>query len=67
MPIFKLRDDSYAFPDPELAEDNGLLAIGGDLSPVRLLNAYMNGIFPWYNEGEPIMWWCPHELSLIHI
>lgn len=65
MPIFKLRDDSYAFPDPELAEDNGLLAIGGDLSPVRLLNAYINGIFPWYNEGEPIMWWCPHERFVI--
>ncbi len=55
--IFKLRDDSYAFPSAELAEPDGLLAIGGDLSPLRLLNAYANGIFPWYNTGEPILWW----------
>ncbi|GAB2503147.1 leucyl/phenylalanyl-tRNA--protein transferase [Arenimonas alkanexedens] len=40
-------------------EPNGLLAMGGDLSPTRLLNAYRQGIFPWYSEGEPILWWCP--------
>ena len=65
MPVFKLKDDIYVFPKPELAEDNGLLAIGGDLSTLRLINAYVNGIFPWYNEGEPIMWWCPHERFVI--
>lgn len=43
-----------ALPDP-----NGLLAAGGDLHPERLLNAYRRGIFPWYSEGEPILWWCP--------
>ena len=55
--IYRLLDDDYAFPSAELAEPDGLLAIGGDLSPLRLLNAYANGIFPWYNEGEPILWW----------
>lgn len=49
------------FPDPNhaLVEPNGLLAFGGDLSPSRLLTAYANGIFPWFNEGEPILWWSP--------
>ncbi|WP_028580411.1 leucyl/phenylalanyl-tRNA--protein transferase [Desulfogranum japonicum] len=56
MPVFRLIDDPI-FPAPELADDNGLLAIGGDLSPVRLLSAYSQGIFPWYNEGDPILWW----------
>jgi len=50
-----------SFPDPGLAldEPNGLLAFGGDLSPERLLAAYRQGIFPWYREGEPILWWSP--------
>lgn len=50
-----------AFPDPNLAlnEPNGLLAMGGDLSPQRLLRAYDLGIFPWYNPDEAILWWCP--------
>ena len=65
MGIFRLSDESYAFPNPVYAEENGLLAIGGDLSPGRLVNAYVNGIFPWYNEGEPIMWWCPKERFVI--
>lgn len=47
------------FPPPRLAEENGLLAIGGDLVPQRLLLAYSQGIFPWYNDGEPILWWSP--------
>ena len=47
------------FPPPGTAGEDGLLAIGGDLSIERLLLAYRNGIFPWYNEGEPICWWCP--------
>ena len=49
------------FPDPALAETepNGLLAVGGDLSPARLVNAYRRGIFPWYSEGQPILWWSP--------
>lgn len=51
--------DELAFPDPDLAEDNGLLAVGGDLSPKRLLLAYSLGIFPWYEEGLPILWHSP--------
>ena len=46
-------------PHPSHADDDGLLAVGGDLSPQRLLEAYHNGIFPWYNPGEPILWWSP--------
>lgn len=49
------------FPDPAgaLAEPNGLLAFGGDLSPQRLIGAYARGIFPWYSEGDPLLWWSP--------
>lgn len=47
------------FPNPEEAEAEGLLAIGGDLSPERLIAAYQQGIFPWYSEGQPILWWSP--------
>lgn len=55
------RQPLQPFPDPAFAlpEPNGLLAIGGDLSPVRLLNAYREGIFPWFNPDEPILWWSP--------
>ncbi len=58
MPVFRLIDD-LVFPSPELAEPDGLLAIGGDLSPQRIILAYGSGIFPWYSEGEPILWWSP--------
>ncbi len=58
MPVFVLND-KLIFPSPEQAEKDGLLAIGGDLSPERLLLAYSKGIFPWYSEGQPILWWSP--------
>lgn len=58
MPVF-LLNESLIFPNPELSEDNGLLAVGGDLSLERLLLAYKNGIFPWYSEEDPILWWSP--------
>jgi leucyl/phenylalanyl-tRNA--protein transferase len=58
MPFYQLIE-APVFPPVELAEPNGLLALGGDLSPERLLLAYSSGIFPWYNEGEPILWWSP--------
>ncbi len=58
MPVFKLSD-KIAFPPPELAREDGLLAVGGDLSTERLLLAYQMGIFPWYAEGDPILWWSP--------
>jgi leucyl/phenylalanyl-tRNA--protein transferase len=55
------RDPAAPFPPAgrALREPNGLLAMGGDLTPERLLNAYRHGIFPWYSAGEPILWWCP--------
>ena len=56
MPVFQLTDD-LRFPPVTLAEDSGLLAIGGDLSPQRLLSAYQAGIFPWFSEGDPLLWW----------
>jgi len=54
-------DPESPFPPLEtaLARPNGLLAVGGDLSPSRLIDAYRRGIFPWFNEGEPILWWSP--------
>jgi leucyl/phenylalanyl-tRNA--protein transferase len=58
MPVFQLPDE-IVFPDPSLAQPEGLLAVGGDLSSERLLAAYANGIFPWYSENEPILWWSP--------
>lgn len=58
MPIFSLTDE-LVFPHPSLAED-GILAIGGDLKPERLLLAYRHGIFPWYSYGEPIIWHAPN-------
>ena len=58
--VFRL-DKRILFPEPALAEPDGLLAVGGDLSTERLLLAYQNGIFPWYSEGEPILWFSPHE------
>jgi leucyl/phenylalanyl-tRNA--protein transferase len=52
-------DDDLWFPPIELASEEGVLAVGGDLSTDRLLLAYHSGIFPWYNPGEPILWWSP--------
>lgn len=49
----------YGFPNPINADEQGLLAVGGDLIPERLLAAYNSGIFPWYEEGQPILWWSP--------
>ena len=57
--IPKLSGFSYAFPDPKNADKRGLLAWGGDLKKERVLNAYMQGIFPWYNPDDPILWWSP--------
>lgn len=58
MPLFRLTDEPV-FPSPELADEDGLLAVGGDLSEERLLRAYSMGIFPWYSEEYPILWWSP--------
>jgi leucyl/phenylalanyl-tRNA--protein transferase len=58
MPVFRLNA-RLAFPPPELADESGLLAVGGDLRPERLLLAYSLGIFPWYSDGLPILWYSP--------
>lgn len=63
--IFRL-DERLLFPNPALAEEDGLLAVGGDLSAERLLLAYRNGIFPWYSEDEPILWFSPHERFVLY-
>ena len=63
--IFRL-DERLVFPDPALAEEDGLLAVGGDLSVERLLLAYQNGIFPWYGDDSPILWYSPHERFVLY-
>lgn len=65
--LTQLEANSLHFPNPELAldEPNGLLAIGGDLSPARLLAAYHNGIFPWYEPHRPILWWSPNPRGVL--
>lgn len=63
--IFRL-DKRIIFPDPALAEPDGLLAVGGDLGTERLLLAYNNGIFPWYSDGSPILWYSPHERFVLY-
>ena len=72
--IFQLNDDDCFFPPADRANADGLLAFGGDLSPQRLIVAYANGIFPWYSEDEPILWWSldprlimrPGEMKVSH-
>lgn len=59
MPVFWLSPNDLTFPNPALANEDGILAIGGDLSVERLLVAYNNGLFPWFNPGDPILWWSP--------
>jgi len=54
------------FPDPNLAEDDGLVAVGGELSAEYLLSAYSQGLFPWFNEGEPILWWSPNPRMILY-
>lgn len=65
MPVFWLSEEKISFPNPTLAREDGLLAVGGDLCVERLLLAYTHGIFPWYNPGDEIMWWCPKERFVI--
>lgn len=58
MPVYQIPDEQFIFPHPSLANPDGLIGIGSDLHPKRLLLAYQNGIFPWNNAGEQIHWWC---------
>ncbi len=67
MQLVKLEANSVNFPEPEMAlqEPNGLLAIGGDLTQPRLLSAYYQGIFPWFDPGEMILWWSPDPRAVL--
>ena len=66
MTIYALDEyDETLFPDPAEADPDGLLAIGGGLSEKRLIHAYINGIFPWYSEGQPVLWWSPDPRCLL--
>lgn len=66
MNIFPLDKYSYIFPNPKDACDEGVLAYGGDLNPNRIIKAYMNGIFPWYNMDDPILWWSPNPRLILY-
>jgi leucyl/phenylalanyl-tRNA--protein transferase len=66
MPIFRLVDE-VIFPPIDLTSGNGILAVGGDLLPQRLIAAYSEGIFPWYSEGEPIIWWSPDPRFILFL
>jgi leucyl/phenylalanyl-tRNA--protein transferase len=63
--VFELSVDTIWFPEAELADEDGLLAIGGDLSVQRLLLAYRNAIFPWFSEGDPILWYAPNKRFIL--
>jgi leucyl/phenylalanyl-tRNA--protein transferase len=67
MSLIPWLDETFEFPDIKGALDdpNGLLAAGGDLNPLRLLNAYRNGIFPWFDDHQPILWWSPDPRAVI--
>jgi leucyl/phenylalanyl-tRNA--protein transferase len=68
IPWLKSGDPPDAFPPVEtaLTDPDGLLCAGGDLSPARLLAAYRRGIFPWFSEGQPILWWSPDPRTVLH-
>ena len=65
MPVFLLSDRLF-FPPPALARKDGLLAVGGDLSQERLRLAYRMGIFPWFSNGDPILWWSPDPRLVLY-
>ncbi len=66
MPVYRLTRE-LVFPHPREAEPNGLLAVGGDLGSGRLLLAYSMGIFPWYSDGQPILWWSPDPRCVLEL
>src|SRR3972149_4039738 len=65
MFVLKSNTADLRFPPVELASPEGLLAVGGDLRAERLLEAYRHGIFPWYNPGQPILWWSPDPRAVL--
>lgn len=63
--VFQLPKE-HIFPDPSYADESGLIAVGGDLDPQRIYKAYQIGIFPWYSDGEPILWWTPNPRFVLY-
>lgn len=66
MPVYWLDKDDVSFPPAELANEDGIIALGGDLSVERLLSAYWNGIFPWFNNDDPFIWWSPDPRFVLY-
>lgn len=66
MPVYWLDKDDISFPPPDFANEDGILALGGDLSVPRLMEAYQNGIFPWFNEQDPFIWWSPDPRFVLY-
>ncbi len=62
-----IRQPTFAPWEPELADESGLLAIGGDLRPDRLLSAYRSGVFPWYSDNDPVCWWSPDPRAIFEL
>jgi leucyl/phenylalanyl-tRNA---protein transferase len=67
LPAVLSPEDAAVFPDPLLFDEQGLIAVGGDLSPARLLAAYRAGIFPWYGDDTPVLWWSPDPRAIIEL
>ena len=65
MPVYLLTDE-FLFPPPHMAAESGLVAVGGDLRQKRLLLAYRMGIFPWFSDSEPILWWSPDPRLVLY-
>ncbi|MFK7980293.1 MAG: leucyl/phenylalanyl-tRNA--protein transferase [Saprospiraceae bacterium] len=66
MPVYLLAKDDIAFPPADLANEDGILALGGDLSVPRLIEAYQNRIFPWFNDHDPFIWWSPDPRFVLY-
>src|SRR5215207_8349956 len=64
---FLLPGDPFPAVDCALIDPNGLLAAGGDLSPERLIDAYARGIFPWFGDDDPLLWWSPDPRMVLHV
>ena len=67
MYLHQLENNSLSFPDPRDANKEGIVAWGGDLNPSRLLRAYQNGIFPWYSQQDPILWWSTNPRLIMEL
>jgi len=65
--IPQINKKTIGFPHPHSADEDGLLAWGGDLDPQRIIHAYQNGIFPWYSKSDPILWWSPNPRLIMEI